>query len=162
MVKIDYEELPAIFTIEEAIQQESFFQHYRFIKGGEPEKAFEEADHVFTGVARMGGQEHFYLETNACLAIPKPENGEMEVWSSTQNPAETQSYVAQVTGVAANKIVSRVKRMGGGMSCIPELNSTSVLIDILKVSVEKKLDPSSSLASSPSRQRSRNAQFAAC
>lgn len=38
----------------------------------------------------------------------------MEVWSSTQNPAETQAYVAQVTGVAANKIVTKVKRLGGG------------------------------------------------
>ncbi|KAF1963067.1 xanthine dehydrogenase/oxidase [Byssothecium circinans] len=113
-VKIEYEELPAIFTIEEAIAKESFFNHFRYIRKGDTEKAFAEADHVFTGVARMGGQEHFYLETQACLAVPKPENGEMEVFSSTQNPAETQAYVAKVVGVSANKIVSRVKRMGGG------------------------------------------------
>ncbi|KAK3058431.1 hypothetical protein LTR53_020431, partial [Teratosphaeriaceae sp. CCFEE 6253] len=62
----------------------------------------------------MGGQEHFYLETNACVAVPKPEDGEMEIWSSTQNPAETQAYVAAVCGVAANKVVSKVKRLGGG------------------------------------------------
>lgn len=113
-VKIEYEELPAIFTIEEAIEKESYFDHYRYIIKGDAEKAFEEADHVFTGVVRMGGQEHFYLETQACVVVPKPEDGEMEVFSSTQNPSETQAYVAQVTGVAANKIVSRVKRMGGG------------------------------------------------
>ncbi|KAJ9619157.1 hypothetical protein H2203_008485 [Taxawa tesnikishii (nom. ined.)] len=113
-VLIEYEELPAIFTIEEAILAESYFQHYRYIKNGDVEKAFEEADHVFTGVARMGGQEHFYLETNACVVVPKPEDGEIEVFSSTQNPAETQAYVARVTGVAANKVVTRVKRMGGG------------------------------------------------
>lgn len=113
-VKIDYEELPAIFTIEEAIQQESYFQHFRHIITGDTEKAFEEADHVFTGTARMGGQEHFYLETQACLAVPKPEFGEMEIYSSTQNPAETQAYVAKVLGVSANKINARVKRMGGG------------------------------------------------
>ncbi|OMP85421.1 Xanthine dehydrogenase [Diplodia seriata] len=113
-VKVEYEELPAIFTIEEAIEKESFFEHYRFIKKGDTEEAFKNCDHVFTGVARMGGQEHFYLETNASIAIPKPEDGEMEIWSSTQNPTETQSYVAQVTGVAANKIVAKVKRMGGG------------------------------------------------
>lgn len=88
-VLIEYEELPAIFTIEEAILAESYFQHYRYIKNGDVEKAFEEADHVFTGVARMGGQEHFYLETNACVVVPKPEDGEIEVFSSTQNPAET-------------------------------------------------------------------------
>ncbi|KAF2622587.1 xanthine dehydrogenase [Macroventuria anomochaeta] len=113
-VKIEYEELPAIFTIEEAIQQESYFQHFRHIKKGDVDKAFEEADHVFTGTARMGGQEHFYLETQACLAVPKPEFGEMEVYSSTQNPAETQAYVSKVLGVSANKINARVKRMGGG------------------------------------------------
>lgn len=113
-VHIEYEDLPAIFTIEEAIQHESYFDHFRYIKRGDSEKAFAEADHVLTGITRMGGQEHFYLETQACLVIPKPEDGEMEVFSSTQNPAETQAYVAKVTGVAANKILSRVKRMGGG------------------------------------------------
>lgn len=113
-VLIRYQELPAIFTIEEAVEQQSFFAHYRYIKKGDTEKAFADADHVFEGIARMGGQEHFYLETHASLAIPKPEDGEMEIWSSTQNPTETQSYVAQVTGVQANKIVCKVKRLGGG------------------------------------------------
>ena len=88
-VKIEYEDLPAIFTIEEAIAKESYFQHYRYINKGDAEKAFKEADHVFTGVVRMGGQEHFYLETQACVVVPKPEDGEMEVYSSTQNPTET-------------------------------------------------------------------------
>lgn len=113
-VKIDYQDLPAIFTIEEAIAADSYFEHYRYINNGDVDKAFKESDHVFEGIARMGGQEHFYLETQACVAIPKPEDGEMEIWSSTQNPSETQAYVAQVTGVAANKIVSKVKRLGGG------------------------------------------------
>ncbi|KAF2258606.1 xanthine dehydrogenase/oxidase [Lojkania enalia] len=113
-VKVEYEELPAIFTIEEAIEKESYFNHFRYIKNGNTEKAFAEADYVFEGIARMGGQEHFYLETQACLAVPKPEDGEMEIFSSTQNPAETQAYISKVVGVAANKIVTRVKRMGGG------------------------------------------------
>ena len=113
-VHVEYDELPAIFTIEDAIEKDSFFPHFRFIENGDTVRAFEEADHVFSGVVRMGGQEHFYLETQACACIPKPEDGEMEVWSSTQNPSETQSYVAAVTGVAANKVTARVKRMGGG------------------------------------------------
>ncbi|KAH7350995.1 putative xanthine dehydrogenase [Rhexocercosporidium sp. MPI-PUGE-AT-0058] len=113
-VKVEYEELPAIFTIEEAIEKESFFEHYRYIKKGDVAEAFKTADHVFTGVTRMGGQEHFYLETNAVVAVPKPEDGEMEIYSSTQNPTETQTYVAKVCDVAANKVVSKVKRLGGG------------------------------------------------
>ncbi len=109
-----YEELPATITIEEAIEKESFFQHFKYIKKGDCEKAFEEADHVISGVSRMGGQEHFYLETNSCVVVPKPEDGEIEIYASTQNPTETQAYVAQVTGVAANKVVCKVKRLGGG------------------------------------------------
>lgn len=88
-VKVEYKVLPAIFTIEEAIEKESYFQHFRYIKKGDVPDAFEKSDHVFSGVARMGGQEHFYLETNACVAIPKGEDGEMEIYASTQNPTET-------------------------------------------------------------------------
>ncbi|KAK0704840.1 molybdopterin binding aldehyde oxidase/xanthine dehydrogenase [Lasiosphaeris hirsuta] len=113
-VKVEYEELPAIFTIEEAIEQESFFNFFKEIKKGDPEEAFKNCDYVFTGVARMGGQEHFYLETQAAVAIPKPEDGEMEIYSSTQNPNEAQVYAAQVLNVQANKVVVKVKRMGGG------------------------------------------------
>ncbi|KAK3344294.1 Molybdopterin-binding domain of aldehyde dehydrogenase-domain-containing protein [Lasiosphaeria hispida] len=113
-VRVEYEELPAIFTIEEAIEQESFFNFFKEIKKGDPEEAFKNCDHVFTGVARMGGQEHFYLETQAAVAIPKPEDGEMEIYSSTQNPNEAQVYAAQVLNVQANKVVVKVKRMGGG------------------------------------------------
>ncbi len=93
-VKVEYEELPAIFTIEEAIAKESYFPHYRYINKGQADGAFdedvwEESDHVFSGVVRIGGQEHFYLETQACVVVPKPEDGEMEIYSSTQNPTET-------------------------------------------------------------------------
>jgi xanthine dehydrogenase/oxidase len=87
-VKVEYEELPAVFTIEEAIEKESFYNYFREIKKGDPEEEFKKCDYVFTGTARMGGQEHFYLETNASVVIPKSENGEMEIWSSTQNPNE--------------------------------------------------------------------------
>jgi len=114
-VSIEYEELPAIFTIEEAIEQKSFFQYYRYIRRGDPiAEAMAKADHVFSGVTRMGGQEHFYLETQAVAVIPKPEGGEIEIWGSTQNLAETQKYVAQVCGVPANRVVAKVKRLGGG------------------------------------------------
>ncbi|KAK4133189.1 hypothetical protein BT67DRAFT_443111 [Trichocladium antarcticum] len=113
-VKVEYEELPAVFTIEEAIEKESFFDCFREIKKGDPAAEFSTCDHVFTGTARMGGQEHFYLETNAAVVIPKPEDGEMEIWSSTQNPNEAQAYASRVCNVKSNKIVVRVKRLGGG------------------------------------------------
>ena len=39
--------------------------------------------HLAEGTLRLGGQEHFYLETNACCVIPL-ENDEFLIYSSTQ------------------------------------------------------------------------------
>lgn len=44
----------------------------------------------FLGEMYLGGQEHFYLETHCTLAVPKGEDGEMELFVSTQNPMKTQ------------------------------------------------------------------------
>ncbi|KAH8646585.1 xanthine dehydrogenase [Tricladium varicosporioides] len=117
-VKITYTDLPVILTIDEAIEQKSFYKHGRMLKkgiaiDGNIEDAFSKCDRIVSGTTRMGGQEHFYLETNAALAIPHIEDGTMEVWSSTQNTMETQEFVSQVTGVPSNRINARVKRMGG-------------------------------------------------
>uniref|UniRef100_A0A182F4M3 Xanthine dehydrogenase n=1 Tax=Anopheles albimanus TaxID=7167 RepID=A0A182F4M3_ANOAL len=115
-VKIAYEELqPVIVTIEDAIAQESFYPGFpRTIARGEDiEQALAKADIVVEGDCRLGGQEHFYLETQACLAIPK-DTDELEVISSTQHPTEIQMHVAHSLGIPASKVVSRVKRLGGG------------------------------------------------
>ncbi|KAH7060693.1 Molybdopterin-binding domain of aldehyde dehydrogenase-domain-containing protein [Macrophomina phaseolina] len=118
VVRIVYEELPAILTIDEAIEANSYFPHGKQLKkgaaiAGKMDEAFAQCDRVFSGVTKLGGQEHFYLETNAALAIPHKEDGSMEVWSSTQNTTETQEFVSQVLGVPSNRINARVKRMGG-------------------------------------------------
>jgi xanthine dehydrogenase/oxidase len=47
------------------------------------------------------------------MVIPHPEDGTMEVWTSTQNTMETQEFVSLVTGVPSNRINARVKRAGG-------------------------------------------------
>lgn len=41
----------------------------------------------------MGGQEHFYLETNCCLAMPHEHDG-LELYTSTQNASGVQEKVA--------------------------------------------------------------------
>lgn len=88
-VNVEYEELPAVLSIEDAIEHNSFHDYSQYIKKGSVDEAFQNCDYTFTGTARMGGQEHFYLETQASLVVPKPEDGEMEVFSSTQNANET-------------------------------------------------------------------------
>nr|XP_021506880.1 xanthine dehydrogenase/oxidase isoform X2 [Meriones unguiculatus] len=114
VVKITYEDLPAIITIEDAIKNSSFYGPEIKIEKGDLKKGFSEADNVVSGQLYIGGQEHFYLETNCTIAVPKGEAGEMELFVSTQNTMKTQSFVAKMLGVPDNRIVVRVKRMGGG------------------------------------------------
>lgn len=57
------------------------------------------ADDIVEGEISMGGQEHFYLETHASLAVPRGEDGEMELFVSTQNPTETQVRSNSLTGI---------------------------------------------------------------
>jgi xanthine dehydrogenase/oxidase len=67
LVKIEYEKMPAIFTIEEAISAGSFFQQTRELNSGvyAQGKELDESGLIFVeGEARMSGQEHFYLESN--------------------------------------------------------------------------------------------------
>lgn len=116
LVKIEYEELePVIVTIQDAIKAESFYhEHSKRISNGNVEEALKTADHVLEGSFQMAGQEHFYLETNAVVVIPKGEDGEMEIFCSTQNPSEIQQATAEVLNIPANRVVCKVKRMGGG------------------------------------------------
>ncbi|KAJ6562840.1 Molybdopterin-binding domain of aldehyde dehydrogenase-domain-containing protein [Mycena vulgaris] len=115
-VRVEYEDLPRIMTIEEAVEQGSFHPTYdRWIKRGRPiEEALAASEHVLEGKTRMGGQEHFYLETMVVLAVPKLENGEMDIYSSTQGLADAQRWVSSATGVPRNRVVAHAKRLGGG------------------------------------------------
>ena len=112
-MKVEYKELPAIITIEQAIAAKSYFSE-KSIEKGDLAAGFEAADHTIEGTVRMGGQEHFYLENQCCICVPLAEHGEMEVFSSTQNPTHTQHLVAEVLGVPSNRITARTRRLGGG------------------------------------------------
>jgi xanthine dehydrogenase/oxidase len=117
LVKVTYSPLdgPAIFTIQDAIKNNSFYEgHTREIVKGDVDAGLRNAQHVLEGTFEMGGQEHFYLETQSVLVVPKGEDGEIDITSSTQNPSEVQQVVAEVLGLPANRVVCRVKRMGGG------------------------------------------------
>lgn len=54
------------------------------------ETSFKSCDHILEGEVRMNAQNHFYMETMSTRAIPG-ENGEMEIFTSTQNPTDIQA-----------------------------------------------------------------------
>jgi xanthine dehydrogenase large subunit len=112
-VEVQYEPLPSLITIREAIAAHSFQGGQPHMERGNVEAALTASEHVFSGEFEFSGQEHFYLETHCSLAHVD-EAGQVFVQSSTQHPSETQEIVAHVLGVRNHEVTVQCLRMGGG------------------------------------------------
>ena len=60
-----------------------------WVTKGNVQQALVESDNLFEGEFRVGGQEHFYMETNVSLVIPQ-DNDEYEAFVSSQTPRDNQ------------------------------------------------------------------------
>ncbi|WP_110656189.1 xanthine dehydrogenase molybdopterin binding subunit [Salinicola halimionae] len=80
---------------------------------GDWQQALEGASHVLEAEQFVGGQEHFYLEGQACLVIPSEDEGVI-VYTSNQHPSETQKLVAEVLDIPFHAVTVENRRMGGG------------------------------------------------
>ena len=111
-VEVEYELLEPILSIEEALERESYVATPQVMKRGDAAAAIAAAPHRIAGEAGCGGQDHFYLEGQVALAVPR-EDSDMLVYSSTQHPTEVQHGVSHTLGVPANAVTVEVRRMGG-------------------------------------------------
>lgn len=113
LARVDYEPLDPVVTIEQALDKQLFVRPSHSQQRGEPDRALAEAPNRLQGEIHVGGQEHFYLESQACLVEPT-EDGGMFVHTSSQHPSEVQELVAEVLGLPIHEIQAEVRRMGGG------------------------------------------------
>jgi xanthine dehydrogenase large subunit len=110
---IEYEDLEPVIDVVDALRKKHFVLDSHTHKRGDSSAALATAKRRLQGSLHIGGQEHFYLETQVSSVMPT-EDGGMIVYTSTQNPTEVQKLVAEVLGVSMNKIVIDMRRMGGG------------------------------------------------
>ena len=112
LIKVEYELLEPILTIEQAIEKNNLLGPPRTMQRGDVNSALGSAPHILNGEIRTGAQENWYLESQISLCIPG-EHNEMNVFSGTQNPTETQILVAEVLGIPLHEVVVEIRRMGG-------------------------------------------------
>jgi xanthine dehydrogenase large subunit len=112
--RIDYDPLPAILTIDQALEANMRFEPapITWAKGNAPH-AIGTAPYQLEGVFEVGGQEHFYLEGQIAAALPQ-EAGDLHIYSSTQHPSEIQHKVAHAFDIPMHAVRVEVRRMGGG------------------------------------------------
>jgi xanthine dehydrogenase large subunit len=112
LAKIDYDPLAAVLTIEDAMRAGSWLGPSVTMESGSPDSALAGAQLRLSGRIEIGGQEHFYLEGQAALAIPG-EDGDMTLHCSTQHPSEIQHKAADCLGVPNHAVTVETRRMGG-------------------------------------------------
>jgi xanthine dehydrogenase large subunit len=113
LARVDYEVLPAILDIPSALAAQSFVIPTERMVRGDAAGMLPRAAHRLQGKLAVGGQDHFYLEGQACAAVPR-EDGTMMVYSSTQHPTEVQHLVAHALHLGSKDVVVECRRMGGG------------------------------------------------
>ena len=103
----------AVLNLKQARAQRNFMGETYCIETGNSNDALAQADNLLTGQFINGGQEQFYLESQASIVYPE-ENDCLHVHVSAQHPTEVQHVVASALGLKQHQVVATVKRMGGG------------------------------------------------
>lgn len=86
-VHVEYEELPAILSIQDAINAESFYpDSEKCFRKGDADHCFQsgQCDKIIEGEVQIGGQEHFYLEPHSSVIWTVDGGNEVHMISSTQ------------------------------------------------------------------------------
>ncbi len=123
LVRVDYEELPAVVDIDKAATPGSPRVHeylkdnigYRSSKSsGDVAKAFREADHVIKLQQEFPRLSAVPMEPRSVIATWEDTSGSLTVWLSTQAPHEGREGIARILRLSENNVRIIAPDMGGG------------------------------------------------
>jgi xanthine dehydrogenase molybdenum-binding subunit len=140
LIEVEYDELPAAFTVEQALAPDAPLIHDGhagnlvvdpvLIERGDVERGFAAADLILEGTYAMGRPTPAYMEPNVCLCHWDAD-GKLTVWISTQTPFMVRGILAEVLGVPYHKVRVLVDHMGGGFGAKQDLFQTEFLCALL-------------------------------
>jgi CO/xanthine dehydrogenase Mo-binding subunit len=152
LIEVEYEELPAVFTLDEALAPGApvvhegpprlgqtfpdvivnpsggnLCNHFKLRKG-DVEAGFAEADHVFEDVFTSPAVQHVPLETHACIA--RVADGQVTVWAGTQIPFVVRAQLAEIFKLPTSRVRVIVPTLGGGYGakCYPKIEPVAALL----------------------------------
>jgi xanthine dehydrogenase molybdenum-binding subunit len=141
LIVVEYEELPAVFTTEEAAREGAPLIHDRepgrnqvlppvHVSRGDVQRGFAQADLIVEGVYEGGRPTPAYMEPNACMC-QWDGNGNFTVWISTQTAFMVRGIMAEVLGLPLHKVRVLVDHMGGGFGAKQDLFQSEFLCALL-------------------------------
>src|SRR5688572_24224685 len=118
-VRIEFEELPAIFTLEDSVNKteivwgdDNVFKSFLVDKGNVDE-IWSSADHIIEGEYSTGAQEQLYIENNGVIAMANETEG-VTVWGSMQCPYYVHKALLKLFGLTEEKVRIIQTETGGG------------------------------------------------
>ena len=141
LIEVEYDELPAVFTIEDALAPRAPLIHDRgpggnlvlppvVVNRGDVEQGFAQADLIIEGEYEGGRPTPAYMEPNVCMC-QWDGNGNLTVWISTQTAFMVRGIMAEVLGLPLHKVRVLVDHMGGGFGAKQDLFQTEFLCALL-------------------------------
>jgi CO/xanthine dehydrogenase Mo-binding subunit len=128
-IRIDYEPLPPVLSIEESESQQqiiwgenNLFKQF-YLDKGNVDEAWAAAAHIVEGEYRTGAQEHLYIENNGMIAEYSEADG-IAVWGSLQCPFYVHKSLMAVFDLPPEKVrVVQVETGGafGGKEDYPSI-----------------------------------------
>jgi CO/xanthine dehydrogenase Mo-binding subunit len=139
LIGVDYEELPAVFTIDEALKERAPLVHEKlegrkdpdYGRGGahivhersnicfhfrhqrgDIDEGFRNADEIFEDTFSFPSAQHYPMEPHVCVA--QFEGDILTVWSATQSPFPVRQELARVFGLPFSAVRVIVPYVGGG------------------------------------------------
>jgi 4-hydroxybenzoyl-CoA reductase subunit alpha len=143
LIAVEYEVLPAIGSIEEALAREEVRVHEETARGnvmkevhltfGDLDAGFEEADLVREDTYFFEGTTHAPMEEHACVADCLPD-GKITLWTSTQTPHYVHREVAKVLQIPLSRLRVIVPPVGGGFGgkCEPFAHDVAACLFALR------------------------------
>jgi xanthine dehydrogenase molybdenum-binding subunit len=138
LIEVEYEELPALLTVDEALSSPVRIHELRddnlvvdpvTVSRGDVGKGFKEADLIVEGTYAMGRPTPAYMEPNVCVAQWSEDR--LTMWISTQTPFMVRGILAEVLGLPLTKVRVLVDHMGGGFGAKQDLFQTEFLCALL-------------------------------
>ena len=128
-VRIEYDPLPPVFTIEESERQdvivwgEDNVLKSFLLEKGDVDSVWSRATHIVEGEYRTGAQEHLYIENNGAIAEYSEEIG-VTVWGSLQCPFYVHKSLMAVFDLPEDKVRVIQTETGGAFGGKEDYPST--------------------------------------
>ena len=122
LIRVEYEDLPALFDPEEAMKPDSYkihggesnIAHSLKIQRGDAEKGFAESAYIIEQHLSTPGVEHASIETHACITYLDCETEQLVIRSSVQKPFEIAADTAKALQIPMSAVRVIASAIGGG------------------------------------------------